>query len=287
MLNETIKKLRTDKNMTQLQLGEILGVSEKTVSKWELGDTAIPSEKLPFIADTFGVNIDRLFCHFHDNTSDILNSVTEYMRSIPSENAISAAQHIASYIVLGAELREMSDSGCYSPSDIDEIEGELRQLILQNDSRRQSFFHCPEKKDNDYQNGGMENYTGEDLKLTVFQKFTDESFKQILDSYAKYGKVFEFLAMPDAVKLLKYRYSTQMPEYFTVEYISAQSGASKQTVEMFLDINCCNETAEYVTIQGKNEIMYSKPVTCGAQSILQTVIVAAYAFAVKRKEGHR
>ncbi len=34
---ETIKKLRKQKNMTQLELAEILGVSDKAVSKWETG----------------------------------------------------------------------------------------------------------------------------------------------------------------------------------------------------------------------------------------------------------
>ncbi|SFE61063.1 helix-turn-helix domain-containing protein [Peptostreptococcus sp. D1] len=34
---ETIKKLRKQKNMTQLELAEALGVSDKAVSKWETG----------------------------------------------------------------------------------------------------------------------------------------------------------------------------------------------------------------------------------------------------------
>lgn len=32
-----IKKLREKKKMTQLQLADILGVSDKTISKWETG----------------------------------------------------------------------------------------------------------------------------------------------------------------------------------------------------------------------------------------------------------
>ncbi|MBE6882923.1 MAG: helix-turn-helix transcriptional regulator [Ruminococcaceae bacterium] len=31
----TIKELRENKNLTQKQLGEIISVSDKTVSKWE------------------------------------------------------------------------------------------------------------------------------------------------------------------------------------------------------------------------------------------------------------
>ena len=36
---ETIKKLREKKRLTQLQLAEKLTVSDKTVSKWETGDS--------------------------------------------------------------------------------------------------------------------------------------------------------------------------------------------------------------------------------------------------------
>ena len=37
MLPETIRQLRRDKNLTQEQLAEVLGVAVGTVSKWESG----------------------------------------------------------------------------------------------------------------------------------------------------------------------------------------------------------------------------------------------------------
>ena len=35
----TIKELREKNKITQVQLAEMLGVSDKTVSKWETGDS--------------------------------------------------------------------------------------------------------------------------------------------------------------------------------------------------------------------------------------------------------
>lgn len=32
-----IKRLREEKNMTQAELAELIGVSDKTISKWETG----------------------------------------------------------------------------------------------------------------------------------------------------------------------------------------------------------------------------------------------------------
>lgn len=37
-VGQFLKKLRNEKNMTQEQLGDIIGVTNKTVSRWETGD---------------------------------------------------------------------------------------------------------------------------------------------------------------------------------------------------------------------------------------------------------
>lgn len=34
-----IQKLRKEKNMTQVQLAELLGVTDRAISKWETGDS--------------------------------------------------------------------------------------------------------------------------------------------------------------------------------------------------------------------------------------------------------
>ena len=56
----TIKELREQKKMTQLQLAEILGVSDKTVSKWETAKGYPDITLLEPIADAFGVSVPEL-----------------------------------------------------------------------------------------------------------------------------------------------------------------------------------------------------------------------------------
>lgn len=55
-----IKELREQKKMTQLQLAEVLGVSDKTVSKWETGKGYPDITLLEPIADAFGVSVPEL-----------------------------------------------------------------------------------------------------------------------------------------------------------------------------------------------------------------------------------
>lgn len=55
-----IRELREKRKMTQLQLAEILGVSDKTVSKWETGKGYPDITLLEPIADAFGVSLPEL-----------------------------------------------------------------------------------------------------------------------------------------------------------------------------------------------------------------------------------
>ena len=66
-LGEKIYRLRTDRNMTQEQLAERLGVTRQSISKWE-GDLVKPEiEKLKAMAKLFEVSLDDLIS---DEASD-------------------------------------------------------------------------------------------------------------------------------------------------------------------------------------------------------------------------
>lgn len=59
-LNERIKNLRKEKGWTQLQLAEKLNVTDKAVSKWEVGEANPDLSLITTIASLFGVSIDYL-----------------------------------------------------------------------------------------------------------------------------------------------------------------------------------------------------------------------------------
>lgn len=59
-LGAFIAQLRKEKGLTQKQLSEILGVSDKTVSHWEREESAPDISILPMLADTLGVSVDEL-----------------------------------------------------------------------------------------------------------------------------------------------------------------------------------------------------------------------------------
>ena len=59
-IGTTIKKLRRDRNITQEQLAEFLGVSTNAVSQWECDKTAPDISHLPVLANIFEVSADVL-----------------------------------------------------------------------------------------------------------------------------------------------------------------------------------------------------------------------------------
>ena len=59
-VGETIRSLRHDRNMTQQQLADYLGITSRSVSQWECGRTAPDITQIPALCHVFGVTSDTL-----------------------------------------------------------------------------------------------------------------------------------------------------------------------------------------------------------------------------------
>ena len=59
-LGERICKLRTQKQLSQEELAQALGVSRQSISKWETGGAVPELEKLVRLSQVFGVTLDQL-----------------------------------------------------------------------------------------------------------------------------------------------------------------------------------------------------------------------------------
>ncbi len=57
---EYLKKLRNDKGISQDALGEALGISRQSVSKWEQGNSTPDIDNIGKLAEFYGVSIDSL-----------------------------------------------------------------------------------------------------------------------------------------------------------------------------------------------------------------------------------
>ena len=65
IIGKNINQLRTEKGITQQQLGEQLNYSDKTISKWERGESVPDITVLKNLADYFDVTLDYLVEEIH------------------------------------------------------------------------------------------------------------------------------------------------------------------------------------------------------------------------------
>lgn len=80
---ENIIKVRTSLGLTQAQLGEALSYSDKSVSKWERGESVPDVYVLKHIADLAGVTVDYIITK-HDP-----NEESEIKKPVPKERHYS------------------------------------------------------------------------------------------------------------------------------------------------------------------------------------------------------
>jgi transcriptional regulator with XRE-family HTH domain len=78
-LPENIRQLRKEKNLTQAQLAEAMGVSIGAVSKWELGQSMPEITMLMTLADFFTVSVDTILGY--EVASDDLASICKRIKA--------------------------------------------------------------------------------------------------------------------------------------------------------------------------------------------------------------
>lgn len=59
-IGKFLKELRKEHNMTQEQLGDKIGVTNKTISRWETGNYMPPVENLKQLSDIYQVSINEI-----------------------------------------------------------------------------------------------------------------------------------------------------------------------------------------------------------------------------------
>lgn len=79
---ENIIKLRTHHSYTQAQLGEMLNYSDKSISKWERGESLPDAYVLKQMAGIFNVSVDYLLTEHEEGEKITMHNPRLYSRSM-------------------------------------------------------------------------------------------------------------------------------------------------------------------------------------------------------------
>jgi transcriptional regulator with XRE-family HTH domain len=80
--------LRTEKGLSQAQLGELLGVTNKAVSKWENGSAKPNTSLIPQLSKVLGVTVEELFACKKIGDNSELEQTKQYLFSLKRRYAI-------------------------------------------------------------------------------------------------------------------------------------------------------------------------------------------------------
>jgi len=130
-LNENIKRLRKEKDITQETLADFLNVSFQSVSKWERSESLPDITLVPAIANYFGVSIDELMGNDKIKAEErIQNYFAEYKKASMSSQTEKDCIPIArqayrdypyDYRVMMFYAKALIYNSSYSESDTGEI----------------------------------------------------------------------------------------------------------------------------------------------------------------------
>lgn len=122
-----LKKMRTANNFTLEYVAKSLGVTPKTIQRYELGERKINQEKLKILVDCLGGNYD-------DFTKEIQRIQLQRTNSLPTSNTdfssqltIKDKQDISRK--LEETLRELEDEQCGLMFDGEPLDDITRELL--------------------------------------------------------------------------------------------------------------------------------------------------------------
>lgn len=90
-----LSQLRHEKNLTQEQLGEQLGVTNKTVSRWETGNYMPPVEVLMQLSEFYGISINEILSGQRLEDSAYKEKAEENIKMVLESSAFQLEDRIA------------------------------------------------------------------------------------------------------------------------------------------------------------------------------------------------
>lgn len=97
-IGKFISTMRKQRGMTQEQLGEKLGVTNKTISRWETGKYMPDIDKLQELSSVLGISIDELLAGERiEDASSLIKKADEDLIAILSKDSTFGLQDRISY----------------------------------------------------------------------------------------------------------------------------------------------------------------------------------------------
>ncbi len=259
-ISTTITRLRKAVPETQIQLADAIGVSNKTISKWEAGDSEPELKYIAALAQHFHVSLDtlilgdsaendepvrRMSCreaslkYFHDG----IRQTFAFMNSIDG-----GTKEPREPLIPGNHLAWNGSEGNYTGAQIPEI-----------------FVRAQSSTENN-------------LLITLMQN--EDNFGWIDRDGDRLRDIFALLAEPGILPLIKFVHTDGNPTWLSAEYAAGITGCSVENARALFELM----TPQKETIafeDGKREVYC----VCGDGCLLSALALIYEAFLDKKSDG--
>lgn len=215
--NTNLKEIRKNKGITQEQLAEAVGVTAQAASKWEMNgypDTPL----LPHIADFLGVSVDELFGRKNKELS-IEDKVIQYLKTIPENEVMQKCMDMTRVFFCfytGGERYTSVPDYVFNSAD-------------------SHIFSCITNH-----LGWMQSRITERLQYFLLMPEPKNGYDDLLKYDESYVKLFKFLSMPNALRVMYFLAGRSTNTFFTVDAIAKEVNIdgknAKEIVEKMLEL---------------------------------------------------
>ena len=214
--SEKLTELRKNAGETQDALGEVLGVSGKTISKWESAATEPDLAMLTGIADHYGVSMDTLFGRGKpDSAADLMK---KELGELPDGAAV--------YRKVFEYTREI----ICSMRNIDKYD-RLQDAVPVLDQTFGDTF----RSNVEHPLGALLTYYTPDVRMSMQVFRNPADFAWLRDNREALAAFFGIFADPDTMVVLYTLNRADFSEDFTAAYLAEKSGVSTEKTEALLE----------------------------------------------------
>ena len=98
-IGKFIQEIRKEKGLTQKELAELIGVSDKTISKWENGNSSPDTSMLMSLSEALEVTVNELLSAERISPENYSMKAEETIMTLMKENEAGKRMHIISQII--------------------------------------------------------------------------------------------------------------------------------------------------------------------------------------------
>ena len=224
-ISEKLSALRTAKGVTQDDVAQALGISNKTVSKWENGTSMPDLTMLVMLAKYYEVTTDTLLGIADTAKKSFRETVRAEFEGLDTQNAFLKAFE-------STDLMIPSIFYILKKDDVqDENSIEVKEVYPSSQNRRSKittpdFFTFT--------------VSSEDVNaaVTLLRNRSDFSWMKEPEKQKKITRLFRLLANEEALPILYFIHSISCSVTFTADYVSDHTGIKEETVREMLS-ECC------------------------------------------------